>query len=180
MPINPITKDLSIFHRFSGFAMSNFSRILPTTIVPTPTVRLTTVVPTQQEKPSDIIPIEKKEFVNREFKAPAYRVIRSVSSSAFYLDDVVGDETAANIAVKSYFFSIPFIPLSSEEKIIQQQLFTQFLFRLDSLCSQTNQNGRVIVLSPHRQSGLGNNIRSLMTAFYIAVTTDRGVRGIFV
>ena len=73
--------------------------------------------------------------------------------------------------------AILFIPLSSSEKDKQQQLFTQFLFYMDSLCSKTNQDGDVIILTPHRLSGFGNNIRSLMTAFYIAVTTNRGIRG---
>ena len=104
-------------------------------------------------------------------------MIPGQSSGSYYLDDIPGGVITPEVATKNFFFSILFIPLSSSEKNKQQQLFTQFLFYMDSLCSKTNQDGEVIILTPHRLSGLGNNIRSLMTAFYIAVTTNRGIRG---
>ena len=37
----------------------------------------------------------------------------------------------------------------------------------------------MFVLHPHPESGLGNNIRSLMTIFFLAIASDRGVRGGF-
>ena len=156
---------------------------MPTILAPTFASRLPSLSRSHLEEPAVVIPVKGKGKGSRSrsssYKIPAFRLVPDQTEETYYLDDVPGGVITPEAATKDFFFSILFIPLSVSEKEKQQQLFTQFLFYMDSLCSQTNKDGSVIVLTPHRLSGLGNNIRSLMTAFFIAVTTNRGIRSRF-
>ena len=93
-----------------------------------------------------------------------------------FIDDTDSSSTISSIISSTDLYSHQVFPRSKEDIAEQQALFDTFIRQLDQLCDETERGGKVIVMKPHRLSGLGNNIRTIMTGMYLAVATDRGMR----
>ena len=59
----------------------------------------------------------------------------------------------------------------------RQALFDAFLAKQDAIQRDCVDNGRIVVYKIHKESGLGNMIRGYLTAFVVAILTNRGVQG---
>ena len=102
---------------------------------------------------------------------------RSGFSSLQYIDEPLPNEPLSLAMQRSPIRSIMFPPQSPLSISKQQARFDKFLDHMESLSVAASAGGPVFVLHPHPESGLGNNIRSLMTIFFLAIASDRGVRG---
>ena len=60
---------------------------------------------------------------------------------------------------------------------MRQTQFDAFLAKQDAIQRNCVNNGRIVIYKIHKESGLGNMIRGYLTAFVVAILTDRGVQG---
>ena len=93
-----------------------------------------------------------------------------------FIDDITNTSTISTIVANPDLYSHQVFPRSKEDIAKQQALFDTFIRQFDHLCDLTEQEGKVVIMKPHRLSGLGNNIRTIMTGMYLAVVTNRGMR----
>ena len=93
-----------------------------------------------------------------------------------FIDDVSNTSTISTIVTNPNVYSHQVFPRSKEDIAKQQELFDTFIHQFDRLCDKTERGGKVVVMKPHRLSGLGNSIRTIMTGMYLAVITNRGMR----
>lgn len=124
-------------------------------------------------------PPRTKPDVTTPHQSNNQRVIASSPTTIQFIDEPLPYHTllfdAQRLPIRSILF-----PTQSPLSITRQQArFDQFLDHMESLSVAASSGGPVFVLHPHPESGLGNNIRSLMTIFFLAIASDRGVRGGF-
>ena len=93
-----------------------------------------------------------------------------------FIDDVSNTSTISTIVTNPNVYSHQVFPRRKEDIAKQQELFDTFIRQFDRLCDKTERGGKVIIMKPHRLSGLGNSIRTIMTGMYLAVITNRGMR----
>lgn len=94
-----------------------------------------------------------------------------------FMDEVDDKTTLSSVILSTSVYTHQTFPRTPAEVKEQQDRFDRFIRRFDKLCERTAKGENVLIMKPHPLSGFGNNIRSIMTGFYLAVLTDRGMRG---